>query len=195
MPRRTWQVPPGGGPCQRLATQRVIGSAAGFRNFGRIPFRPRCDEELQHDTRERGHCNTGRARNYFAGVRRATLRGARFTLRFAAPGQPFCRDAILCYFGDTICYSAADRYSDCRRTPQQRGSSAYRRLGSRAVAARGYYADDYRSPATRQPRLAAVSSSGGIATRERHQRRRRRVWPSTAHRRPISRPPRRNPRQ
>lgn len=48
MPRRTWQVGPQGPPYQGLATQSVIGSATGFRNFSRIPFRPRCDEALQH---------------------------------------------------------------------------------------------------------------------------------------------------
>jgi hypothetical protein len=39
--------PPRGSPYQGLATQRVIGSAAGFRNFGLIPFRPRRGQAQQ----------------------------------------------------------------------------------------------------------------------------------------------------
>jgi hypothetical protein len=42
--------PPKGPPYRGLASQRDIGSAAGFRNFGLIPFRPCHGEELQHDT-------------------------------------------------------------------------------------------------------------------------------------------------
>lgn len=40
MPRRVWQVDRLRSPYQGLALQRSIGSAAGFRNLGRIPFRP-----------------------------------------------------------------------------------------------------------------------------------------------------------